>query len=123
MSPASRNWWLRTETGYSGPARKMSEHTMRKLMTLVVILCGAASVYAAEPLKLCAQNGAVITRIADGDYFLDGKKLPVFPDDVDGLTWQHVGEPQEGDADQSGDDYTYVDYDGQAYWPCEEKKD
>jgi hypothetical protein len=50
---------------------------MRKLMALVVLICGAASTDAAEPQNWCSVEGIVITQTETGTYLLDGKPVEV----------------------------------------------
>jgi hypothetical protein len=49
---------------------------MRKLMALVVLICGAASADAAEPEYWCAAGSAEIKQ-TEGTYFLHGKPVEV----------------------------------------------
>jgi hypothetical protein len=50
---------------------------MRKLLALMVLLCGAASADAAEPQNWCSVDGVVITQTETGSYLLDGKPVEV----------------------------------------------
>ena len=49
---------------------------MRKLLALMVLVCGAASADADEPQKWCSPEGVVIIQ-SDGAYLLDGKPVAV----------------------------------------------
>jgi len=75
---------------------------MRKLMALVVLLCGAASAYAEHPHKWCSENGKfTIEQITSSEYRYSDKR-PVAEDAK--IIWKN---------DVSG----WV-YKGNTYWPC-----
>jgi hypothetical protein len=74
---------------------------MRKLMALVVLICGAASTDAAEPQNWCSVEGIVITQTETGTYLLDGKPVEVAREDGNGE-----------------EDFLLIVYDDKIFAPC-----
>jgi hypothetical protein len=73
---------------------------MRKLLALMVLLCGAPSADAAEPQKWCSPEGVVIIQSEDA-YLLDGKLV-------------EVGH-EHGNGEE---DILVIEYDGMTFAPC-----
>jgi hypothetical protein len=73
---------------------------MRKLLALMVLLCGTASTDAAEAQKWCSPEGVVIIQ-SEGAYLLDGKPVKV------GL--------EHGNSEE---DILVIEYDGMIFGPC-----
>ncbi len=76
---------------------------MRKLLAVVVLLCGAVSAYAATPQKWCSKDGTVITQTADGKTYLNGQVVQV--------GFEHTDE-------EDGTAVAVMVYDSRFFVPC-----